>query len=222
MTIRCNANLYRIAMACASTEATRYYLGGVQIEPHAAGGVLLITTDGHRMFVCHDESGFADETAIIKLEKDALKACKSKRGDNRILVIDSGMNEAAIKLVTGPADEPEYSPLAMAYQVRVDGTYPDWRRVIPKEFKGDKMPAFNGGYLGSFGDIGADLAEHIHGMRREAPVMQVSPSDVASAALIEWPAYSFAFGILMPMRAPGAGALPEWLATSIAANAKVA
>lgn len=208
--IRCNANLYRIAMTCASLEEPRFRIGGVQIEPHPKGGVLMVATDGHRMLVIHDESGQADETATIKLDKDALKACKSKRGDRRILIIDSGMQEAAIKLVTGTDEEPEYSPIAMAYNVRVDGTYPDYRRVIPAAFDGKEMPAFNGGYLGYFGEIGADFAEHVSGMRRTTPGMRILPSDVDSAALIAWPGFDFAFGILMPMRAQHVKGVPLW------------
>ena len=219
--IRCNANLFRIAYACASTDETRDYLQGVYVEPHPQGGVLLVTTDGHRMLVVRDETGFADETAVIKLKKDALKHCKSKRGDCREIVIDSGMNEAAIRLVSGTADEPEYSPLAIAYRVRVDGPYPDYRRVIPQTFEGG-MPAFNGGYLGSFGDIGKDLAEHVHGVSRETPAMRLTPNN-SGPAVITWPDYSdLAFGVLMPMRALDADTIPAWFAKPTAPQAKAA
>lgn len=219
--IRCNANLFRIAFACTSTEDTRFYLQGVQVEPHPQGGVLLVSTDGHRLLVVRDESGFADETAIIKLDKDALKHCKSKRGDNREIVIDSGMHEAAIRLVLGTADEPEYSPLAMAYQVRVDGTFPDYRHVIPTEFEGGTA-AFNGGYLGSFGDIGKELADHVKGVNREFAAMRVI-SNGDGPALVTWPGYSdLAFGVLMPMRAPDADAIPAWFAKPAAPQAEAA
>lgn len=206
--IRINANLFRIAYACVSTEDTRYYLGGVFIEPHAKGGVLLVATDGHRMVCIHDETGRADESAIIKLQKDALKHCKPIRGDRRELVLEADSQTATIRQVFGPADEPEYKPLATAFDVRIDGTFPDYRRVVPTKFKGEEVPAFNGQLLGSFGDIGAALADS-----RTCPPMLVSAEDHSSPALVLWPSCPMAFGVIMPMRAATYDlALPAWFA----------
>ena len=79
--IRVNANLFRLAQMTVSTEETRYYLNGIFIQPHAVQGVLLVSTDGHRMTVIHDETGHADQSAIVRLSPEALKLCKlSKDG----------------------------------------------------------------------------------------------------------------------------------------------
>ena len=46
--------------ACApfqSTENTRNYLCGVQLERHPKGGALVVATDGHVMLICHDKTG---------------------------------------------------------------------------------------------------------------------------------------------------------------------
>ena len=57
MTIRVNADLFKLVHAAISKEETRYYLNGVFIEPHPVGGAVLVATDGHRMLVAHDEKG---------------------------------------------------------------------------------------------------------------------------------------------------------------------
>lgn len=56
MNMTCNADLFRIAYSCVSTEETRYYLNGVHLEPHPCGGAFMVATDGHRLIVVHDES----------------------------------------------------------------------------------------------------------------------------------------------------------------------
>ncbi|WP_035670082.1 hypothetical protein [Bradyrhizobium liaoningense] len=230
--IRFNANLFRLAFSCASNEETRYYLKGVYVEPHAQGGVTLTATDGHRLICIRDENGQADESAIINLG-DALKQCKPKRNERRDVVIYTGSNDAHVMLTTvdhegvstsGKKTGAEIltdSPIAMAYGVKVDGSYPDYRRVVPQEFTDKGAPGFAGQYIAAFGDIACDLAVHQglkagrHSTDCYSPLRVLCQDDKkpeGCPALVLFPRCDFAFGILMPVRIASDAPLnvPSW------------
>lgn len=216
--IRCNANLFRIATACQSKEETRYYLCGVLVEPHHTKGVQLVATDGHRMLVIHDENGFADESAIISLGADGLKHCKQKRGMRRDVVIETGAADATISDVFDNKDGTlESTPVAVAFKVRIDGTFPAYRKVLPDTFPADGMPSFAGVYLASMGNIGVELAQHFTDWtpRDSGPHRKdglIARGDANGPALVTWPSFDKAFGILMPIRHESNASVPDWFA----------
>lgn len=206
--IRINANLFRIAYACVSKEETRYYLNGVYVEPHPQGGVTLTTTDGHRLLSLYDENGFADESAIIRLD---VKLCKSKRYYSRFISIETGSDSATILEGTGDVYDPDvFAPVATEYKVRIDGTFPDYRRCVPQtpDMANLAAPNFNGSYVGDFGAVGRELSIHFNAGK--TGTMRVLSSDASGPCLILWPAVSQAFGVLMPMRAADTCDAPSW------------
>lgn len=231
--IRFNANLFRIAFSCASNEEARYYLRGVFVEPHHEKGVTLSATNGHKLISIHDESGSADESAIINLG-DALKQCKAKRGFVRQVAIGTGENEATIYEAREHerAAEMEFQRVAIATDVRIDGSFPDYRRVIPRAFNNSMAPAFASQYIAELAETGLDLAAHFLDFttrgngnssdRKDA--MQISAEDCdkpeGSPALIVWPLIPQALAILMPARNKGnAASLPAWFSHSPVAPA---
>ena len=242
--LRFNANLFRLAFTCSSNEETRFYLKGVFVEPHAQGGVTLTATDGHRLLCIRDESGQADESAIISLG-DALKLCKPKRDERRDVVIYTGSKDATVNVTTidregvstsGKKTGAEIitdSPIGMAYGVRVDGTFPDYRRVVPQEFTDNGAPSLQGRYVSTFGDLAVELAAHIgrkplkHEQNRADTLRVLCGVDKDPArmpALILFPAVDIAFGILMPCgigKNPPADA-PAWFRAPAAPIAQAA
>jgi hypothetical protein len=226
--LRFNANLFRIAMQAASNEETRYYLRGVYVEPHPVKGVTMTATDGCRMLLIHDESGEADESAIISLSPDALKLCKSKRSERRDIRIWTGEKDATI-CETFVAQEKGAEtltdrPLGMSYDCRIEGSFPDYRRAVPQAFTDKAAPCFAGKYLASMGLIALDLAEHFHQWkpakfasgtdRRDGSRVLASECDnpEGAPALVQFTSIKQAFGILMPISNKGGPAvsLPEW------------
>lgn len=222
--IRFNANLFRIAFMCASNEETRYYLNGVFVEPHAQGGVTLTATDGHRLICIRDASGSADEAAIINM-RDALKQCKPKRDERRDVVIQTGSNDAGIvSTIVDPEGLLIDTPISMAYGTRVDGSFPDYRRVVPQTFFDKAAPTFCGKHLASLGEIGFELAVHFHAWvpgksgswldRKD--VMRVLPEDCErpedSPALVLWQTVDAAFAVIMPAKTREGAELraPSW------------
>ncbi len=102
-----------------STEETRYYLNGVFFE--FKGGLKLTTCDGHRLLHYNTGKPGADIESFI-LHRETVKIISSvKGGDWQIRVTPNRLRFVDIKsglvIITKP----------------IDGSFPDYQRVIPKE-----------------------------------------------------------------------------------------
>lgn len=221
--IRINADLFRAAYVCVSTEETRYYLNGVYVEPHADEGVILVATDGHRLVCIHDATGTASGAAIIRVDKNVLKKCRKGRRENRREIQVNLEAERADVLAFEYAPDwrdhhgsPETGrPVAVQAGCVIDGTFPDYRRVIPSTSGTERhADTFNGRYLAAFADIGDILREHKTGSScRGGTAMIVHSHDIGAPALIRWDSVEHAFGVLMPVRSGGTaaqGTVPAW------------
>jgi hypothetical protein len=186
--------LYKAALVAASDEETRFYLCGVFIEPHWSGtGVTLTATNGHVLVHIHDENGTADESAIVKLDKWILTRDKydhrhSWKEDNGYTVVNAG-------------------------ESRVDGTFADYHRVIPRPDMAKPANAFfDCRYLGDLGKVGVAIHRwnnrDIHS--KVAVPMRVISDDMNSPALVKWDGVGNAFGVLMPMRGSDEAFVPAW------------
>lgn len=231
-----SADLFSRALAAISTEATRYYLNGVSVEPCEQGGVLLISTDGKRMLVLRDPDGYAPNgQGIVSLNKDMVRALTAKNWNlpswlgpltgkqpkRRFLAV-RGQKAAVSEIAANQGDAVDHDALlALAdapsaavggYQwigSVINGTFPDWRRVVGK-------PAANGNVVGSFdATLLAPLAKALCKGRKIAGIRLV-PSDGDTTG--EKPVFVFptlpdaGFAILMPLRDQFKPAtLPAWL-----------
>lgn len=219
-----DARLYAAAAICMSKEEKRYYLCGVFVEPHAVKGVTLTTTDGVRLICIHDESGSADESAIIALSADALKACKAKVsrqaqlcGAVRVVTVDGAdaiVSEIATDNSTG--EKTEIGKVAISQKCRVDGTFPDYRRVVPRDLLGARNTTLGAGKNADPGHFDArqlsslcDVAEMLSDARESA--VRVVCADASSPALILFSGAPYAFGVLMPVKGAEGCDVPAWL-----------
>ena len=129
-------DLLKAALFCASTEETRYYLKGV----HMSTSGHMVTTDGHRLF-CAKLAEAVPADVIIPLDtvKAALKL--------------AGKRAETIELNGNTLGGVVFQP--------VDGTFPDWRRVIPAVDgyqSGDGKPGhFNPDYVYDLGQMSRAL-----------------------------------------------------------------
>lgn len=167
-------DLLKAALYCASNEESRYYLRGV----HLSTSGHMVTTDGHRLF-CAKLAEAVSQDVIIPLDtvKAALKL--------------AGKRAETIELNGNTLGGVTFTP--------VDGTFPDWRRVIPP-IDGfspgeDQTPAhFNPDYIYDLGQIARALGSKtgtffkIHAWNRE------SPHGVTFAERTD------CFAVIMPMR----------------------
>jgi hypothetical protein len=170
-------DLLKAALVCASSEESRYYLRGV----HLAITGHLVTTDGHRMFV----GRLAERPTIdVIVPYDAVQVALKMAG--------ARVKEIEIDLVGNRIGQIQYTP--------VDGTFPDWRRVVPTgEETPSNNPELNDGpehvhfehtYIGDLAKMGKLLggASMLH------------PTSASNGALVTFGARADCFGVLMPKR----------------------
>jgi DNA polymerase III sliding clamp (beta) subunit (PCNA family) len=167
-------DLLKAALLCASTEQTRYYLCGV----HLATSGHMVTTDGHRLF-CAKLTEAVPADIIIPLETV----------------------KAALKLAPKRAETIELNGNTLGGIVftPVDGTFPDWRRVIPPAdgFKPgeDQTPAhFNPDYIYDLGQMSRALGSKTGVTFRIHAWDNTSPHGVTFAGRED------CFAVIMPMR----------------------
>ena len=211
-----------------SNEETRYYLQGFNVKPHAQGGVLICATDGHTLGMFHAYHGTVEchDTAngdIWALAKDTVKACKPKRdaferwlvilpqaesmAHNLSIVLAGDIEEAEV--MARRASDPELV-LHTAIIRPIDGTFPDYDRVIPSDPFGKHTgrPAFNGDYLAKFAKVGK--TENTFNA-----ILTVHSPDDKSAAIVQTSRDDF-LGVIMPMLSTPWESLPDWYANKSA------
>jgi len=203
----------RAAFQCISTEQTRYYLGGVLIEADK-----LVALDGHQMLTielpdgCHvgaecftqgmdaprmpGATGTPQGAGFI-LSCDATdKAFKSggKAGD---LWVYGDTTTGILQFVINHCKGGEMCRVGVLEFTVIDGTFPDWRRVVAKGDGGATSLCYYPAVLARLIKA-ADVIEKGKGIRLTGGGTQGDPirvDFVASARLR---------GTLMPMRWTGA------------------
>ena len=175
-------DLLKAALVCASSEESRYYLRGV----HLSTSGHMVTTDGHRMFVAR----LTDRPAVdVIIPLDCVKAALKMAG--------ARVKEIEIDLAANRVGQIQYTP--------VDGTFPDWRRVVPT---GEETPSTKPG--------ANDGAEHVHFNHRYVGDFEkmadilcgkstlgqsvLHPRSASHPALVTFGDRADCFAVLMPMR----------------------
>lgn len=224
-----SADLMRRALLGVSTEETRYYLNGVHISAGPNGGAVLTATDGHLLISLHDPDAVVSGECIVQLTKPMKAALKSPAGllDQRLLAIrcigTSGRAFVADLPTKGPADD--YSPYTEAGvlfdqpdrrvqaaqfgPIGIDGTYPDWRRIVPTKLRPDApIPPINQAYVSR---IASALVPD-----KTSPTLRLTATGDTPAAdpvLVTFPSpmAPSGFAIIMPIRNEDAPqTVPAW------------
>ena len=136
-TFEVSINAIRAARSHAPDKDVRYYLLGVHFDLEAGR---IVATDGHRAFICAGPVVPGAGTFIMPngLIDNVLKAVgKRPLYDTvKVSVSDIGAPRAiTIDAVSGTFSAPA-----------VDGTFPDWRRIVPQSVSGE-LAQFNPEYL---------------------------------------------------------------------------
>ena len=161
----------KAALVCASTEQVRYYLNGVYVDPKG----FLVSTDGHRMFCGRiDLAGVPAFDGWI-IPRDVIKRALTSYKDETITIAPDRVGDIACQ--------------------PIDGTFPDWRRVVPTELSGENAQ-FNPAYIADLGKIGILL----RGKRKNSLDAHIHHNGEAPAA-VTFPEIDGAFAVLMPIRA---------------------
>jgi len=173
-------DLLKAALLCASNEESRYYLRGVFLSTSGH----MVTTDGHRLFCAK----LAERpTADVIVPYDAVAAALKMAG--------ARAKEIEIDLAANRIGQIQFTP--------VDGTFPDWRRVVPTGLEqpssnADDAPDrvhFNHAYVGDFAKMAAILC----GKTIEAQSV-LHATTASGPALVTFGERADCFGVIMPIR----------------------
>jgi hypothetical protein len=208
-----SADNYADACVFASKEETRYYLGGAHID---TSGVM-VATDGHALFgVKAQEIDWQfDSGRIIPANKDLLKACKAKppawaKSLPRYIAFEhdaaTDMKVTAHLIVANGIDEARnYGRDNILYTCAVfdfiDGTFPDWTRVLPRLTDARPMvcPRINAELLLRFQSVA------------QGKEFRMVAHDYFEPTWVEMDRDD-AFGVIMPMSGnKGPAKVPSWL-----------
>jgi hypothetical protein len=189
-------NHLKATNVAASDEQTRYYLNGVYVNV-VAQHVEYVATDGARLIAVRhelltDSSCVWPATGVIIPSKLIERIKVVKKADDEAEATMEGGN------VTIKYNGESYSAPA------IDGTFPDWRRVVPDACNGE-IAQFNASYLHDF-----SKAAKIMGHTIEAPIVSHNGN---SAALVDFLGGSdgVGFGIIMPRRTGSTMQCPPWI-----------
>ena len=186
-----NIRALRAVLVAVSTEETRYYLNGINLE-FTPDGVIMAATDGHRMIVLRQPYGEhaatgAHASVIVPRDLVAKLKVKHKTLDETTLTIaDDG------RLTFEHAGESFGG-------ARVDGTFPDYRRVVPQDLDG-KPAQYDPIYLADFAKARKELTgTKLDKDGKSSPIVRYNGEN---PAVVDF-AYETGFqaiGVLMPIR----------------------
>lgn len=147
----------RWVMKAQSVDETRYYLNGLYFEKK-----YIVATDGHRMHNIEHETSMTKVAGGIlprtgaKIIMDLAKEIKATRLDFEFFSVlkkkDIAKHDVPLRFKCRM-----YDPDGRLFMVRgrmIDGTFPEWKRVVPKT-KGAKKTCFN---LQDFVDVSDEAA----------------------------------------------------------------
>lgn len=170
-------DLLKAAILCASSEESRYYLRGVHLSTTGH----MVTTDGHRLF-CAKLAEAVTADVIIPLEtvKAALKLAPKKA--------------ATIELNGNTLGGVVFQP--------VDGTFPNWKAVIPpmdgyKPGENQAPAHFNPEYIYDLGQMSRALGS------KTGTAFKIHAWDMGSPHGVTFGGREDCFAVIMPMRQQG-------------------
>jgi DNA polymerase-3 subunit beta len=135
---------------CASTEKIRYYLCGVCVEI-APRHVTYAATDG-QVLVAHREE-LADDTPDNEMLGSFIiptAACTKFKLKKRASTVGTIMPDAEHLIIGYGGERIGFTP--------VDGTFPDWRRIVPALPTGETRPAqFLSSNVSRLANVGTQL-----------------------------------------------------------------
>jgi DNA polymerase-3 subunit beta len=187
-----NVKYLKAAAIVASKEETRYYLKGVAVQ---AGdkGAFIVATDGHRAMAFR-QSAEAQAPVNIIIPADIIAGIKPSKYVEIAELTQESENRWRI----------DYCGTSIVFSP-IDGSFPDWRRVVPKEISGETAQ-FNPAYVGDFAKVAKALAAKGHCVKiaqnGQGPALVTFGDDIDG------------FGLLMPTRANQGSTIsdraPDW------------
>lgn len=210
-----NIRALKAAAFATSTEATRYYLNGVYFRS-TDKVARYVATNGHIMIVLRDDRRVIDDKDDtsqtlspidgIIIPSATIKSLKvAKHTDYGVITFEEDRSS------------PDYLSFVIDYNGAkvggklIDGTFPDYARVIPRGPYKNTPCWFDAKYLWAFQQAGAVL-NSVSISPRIAAVAYNGPENPALVDFVPQLSEIEGFGVIMPVRVPSVIASPPaWL-----------
>jgi hypothetical protein len=206
--LRVSAKLVALVTPFMSTNDIRYYLCGISIRPHPAGGAVICATNGHVLGAVYDRSAICEHDVILSLTPATVAALKGRTGAGRELVL----RHDRVTVMEGPTEislQPG-NPI-------IEGIFPAYQKVIPPAER--LVPGLAGHYNTAYitlVDVAAKIACPKAGPTRSVTFFSVD-GKADTAAVARLAAEPDFIAVLMPQRAANTiDALPLWCAAALA------
>jgi DNA polymerase-3 subunit beta len=126
----------RAARTHAATNDVRYYLQGVYLDTSAGK---IVATDGHRLFVANARGVKSAYPSVIIPNETLDAALKQFIGE---YARGKNLGGVDVKITVDGSHIAIGTPTGSVTGKALDGTFPEWRRVVPKpEDVGEQVPA---------------------------------------------------------------------------------
>ena len=193
----------KAAALISTREQTRNYLAGVNIEP-CGRHALFVATNGHQLASILVADDIADLPQQVMIPNEVIDRIKIPAATNK----PRELSKAFLCFEDGKFSI-EFAGISYGFEP-IDGSFPAWRRVVPKTVSGE-AGFFNAGLIRDFDKV----AETLSGKRGErAELQQNGPGEPAliSYDMPDNPEGIIAFcGVVMPYRGKPARKAPEWI-----------
>ena len=213
----------KAALHAVSPSETRYYLAGVCVEI-SPSSVTYVATDGYILFAAHREAPKGEDNTLTGtwiIPHALIKAVKlgRKLGETATLALSPIGGELLLQQDGAPGVS--FKP--------VEGTFPDWRRVVPGASagasgqwepltpdrlikSGNEVNQFDPALLARLQRAGQDL--------EMGKVPYVHHPEPGNPSVVTWPGYRDALGVIMPVRVTDdPWAAPTWVTSTSALKA---
>jgi len=154
--ISINAEYLRLAQLFSSKDDNRYYLKGVHIEQHPSGeGIIIVATNGTVCGIFYDREGYVENKLLIEFSKPFITSLKSEKREHgrRVTIKNDRLVVMTINSDGSMVNEEFIKP----GNIEIDDTFPDWRRILPKDFSNDSLIIINPKEIEVFSVVASSL-----------------------------------------------------------------
>jgi DNA polymerase-3 subunit beta len=134
MNIEINTDIFAAAALFRGVEDIRYYLNGLYLET-GSNGARLIGCDGHQLAVAKLEGEYPESSIIIPGILVAAVKSKAKGPQHVMLEFNEGHQQFNKGAFVARDITLTFGDITTTAK-ELDGKYPDYRRVVPKEVDG--------------------------------------------------------------------------------------
>ena len=125
------------AIDCASTDSSRYVLNGACLDVSAKEAHYVVGTDGHQLYAANSFRFHIPESLIVPTRKFVAWPGFLNDGPWRLRMLPAVKADPKDKKADKSKEEPPWLQIESdrwTYIARgIDGTYPNWRHVVPSE-----------------------------------------------------------------------------------------